>query len=90
MNEQWIKPPDGVSRGWHYAIEIKDLWDQSQESFTDESAQELALAIATRLRQKGVPEDVVDAFEEADTEDEVNAALDGLYDWGDAERVIIR
>lgn len=76
------------ARGWRYKLQLADVWNDEDLSFTERRD-----AIVARI--KGFPlyneEDeiwwIVDELSDAQSEDDFDAVWDAFYDWADTERV---
>lgn len=98
--EDWQRMPDAIHSGWRYTIstgkpaapEANDVVDEDIPAIAAGTV--LTLKAARDWNRKDRVGDalrrIADEFAIATTTDEYNEALDGLYDFGDAYRVIIK
>lgn len=80
-----------TARGWRKEVDIKEIIRsvEDMDEVDDETAQEVARNIVNTflVAKVRMPEDIKALFEDAISVEDVDAALQELYDWADEARV---
>ena len=76
---------------WRRTIRIKHILTDDDDDFAARSVGTAIVAVLRRVAANNPSFEFpnIDLFENATNAEQVNDALDALYDWGDAERVWI-
>jgi len=74
---------------WKYRIDLKDIWKMYDEE--EIHPVEAAKMISQKLKEHEVYKDhheeldsIIDEIEGSETEEEINASMQSLYDWADS------